>query len=166
MKTEYISLWYKPNEPDGPWHMSTSPTKTPKGKDKYDKIKVDPGDTAVLKFTIKTKDIHFNPANPIDIRPADPQKPGDPAQFTKTIDKDGVLNVNDPNSDAAPTDYYYQLNFVDKPSLDPIIQNGCCGGGGGLQYNATYYALGAVALLALIYLVARPFLRKRSTGAR
>lgn len=134
MQKEHITLTYDPGRADGPWFMSVGATSYPKGKGKYDKIKIDQGELGEIIFKIETKGILFG-KTPIEVSlyPGQPG-PGIPGQFTPVFGKDektsaeqkDILIVTDLNIDKVPTEYYYKLNFDTVPSLDPIIQNGCC----------------------------------------
>jgi hypothetical protein len=59
-----------------------------------------------------------------------------------------LLTVQDDNTDLA--DYTYVLNFNNAPSLDPIIKNG---GGGPGSKRFVWYAIGALAVAALLFVL-------------
>lgn len=157
MRTEKpnITLQYRPNDPDGPWLMSVDATDPPKGGQNIKKLKAPAGEDAEFIFTIKTPHIKFKEDNPIALKFMSGEAPGDTDQFTRTVSADGTqLTVNDANEDSELTEYYYQLNFVGKPPLDPIIQNGCCKsrdtGTGGIQLMSVTGAIVVVLVAALL----------------
>ena len=176
MKTDKpnITLTYDPTKAGGPWFTSNDPTKFPKPGSQTGKIKVAKGDDAEITFTIKTKDINFikddavTGKKPIEISLAPNQtEPDLSTQFTWIGGGTDTLTVTDPNDDQNLTEYYYKLNFDTVPSLDPIIQNGCCqrsDGGGGFQLlsgSGLALVLLAAAAIALIVLRSR---RNRAQG--
>lgn len=138
-------------------------------------IKVDYGYEGKITFTIKDspRDVTFAGKDPMLAAPVTdpPSKPTklDP-QFTilpsstptKLVVRDlnGVPGQN--HQGYSGGDYNYVLNFNNASPIDPIISNsGCCQPAGG--NSNFYFALGGVALLALLVLVLRPILAKRRT---
>ena len=127
MEKKYITLSYDAGRVDGPWFLSTSLVKPPKGKGDYETLKIVKGKPAELNFRIETNGIKFSVDNPIEISLiANQDPPGDLSQFPLPKGGEDKLTVEDANTDQTPTDYYYKLNFDNGTSLDPIIQNGCC----------------------------------------
>lgn len=169
MKTDKhtITLTYDPTKAGGPWFTSDDPTKFPKPGSQTAKIKVAKGDDAEITFSIKTKDINFAKERPIEISLSSGQNgPDNSQQFTWTPGGTDTLTVTDPNTDQYLTEYYYKLNFDGKPSLDPIIQNGCCqradSGGGFLSFFTE--PAGIAVLLLAVAVIALVALRMRRAG--
>jgi len=140
------------------WQMSMNggPAQGPP----YPDIPVAAGSSGVVVFTIRSNpgsNITFGTA-PISIQ-AGSGKPnsGVDAQFVPTVNPSTVLTLTDTNQTKGP--YGYVLNFNNAKQLDPIIDNGG-GGPGKMNYDAIWYAVGALALLIVIALVLRPMFRK------
>lgn len=91
---------------------------------------------------------------------ANPNDFGD--QFTVSGEGTKTLVVKDANSNKGGGhykggDYNYQLRFSDGSTLDPIISNGgCCVN----KSSYVWYAIGAVAIVALLVLLLKPMLVK------
>ncbi len=165
MKTDKADVVLSYKEKDGKyeWYMATDPAKYPDGPGKYGKLTVDKGNDGVFTFAIKTKDINFDPTNPIQVSLAPGSSgPDNSQQFTHTFLAPNKLQLSDGNIDSQATDYYYKLNFNNQSSLDPIIQNGCCRTN--KQSDMAFLAIGAVAVLALFLLVIRPMLARRAAA--
>lgn len=90
-------------------------------------------------------------------------------QFTVAGQGTNTLTVTDANAikgggKYTGGDYHYELHFSNGSTLDPIISNGgCCSSRA--QSSLVYYALGIVALAALIVLFVRPMMARRSRPA-
>lgn len=96
-----------------------------------------------------------------------------PSDFAQQFTVDGqgtdtlTVNVANANKQGGSYDggnYNFELHFAGKPALDPIITNGGCCHTVTHNYLA-FYALGAVALIALFVLVFRPMLARRSSDS-
>jgi hypothetical protein len=146
------------------WNMSMGKGGPVYGPGGYPHIQIGNPSGSTIKFTIvDPKGVEFNSANPIYVR-AGTAKPGhevDP-QFTYSLSADThnnlnvVLTLHDSNTTAGP--YNYVLYFNDADPFDPIIDNtGPHGGMGGGNSSSTYawYAVGAVALIAVAVLAFR-----------
>ena len=164
MASETIQL-IPVGKPIGPlkWNMSMNGN-APQGPANYPEVVVAPGDTADLTFSIR---------NPGAIKFADKDafcaqagtaKPTtcDTNQFSYTINANGDLVVHDKNTVAGT--FTYVLNFKYAPQLDPIIKNG--GGGGRTLGAEAWYAIGAVAIIALVVIFWRPLMRLLGRPAR
>lgn len=136
-----------------------------KGPDHYPKIDLPKDKVGIYTFQI-TGPQEFHATTPFEAK-AGKANPSDFSyQFQPiSLDKKKIIildNNSNPNGgEYAGGDYIYQLKFSDGTTLDPIITNGGCCGGGTMQSSVLYYSLGAIALLALIVLIARPFLKRR-----
>lgn len=150
------------------WTMSMN-NGPPQGPGHYPHIPVTDVTGPTIKFTIvNPQGLEFDNANPIYVR-AGSAKPGHEvdAQFTYALSADthnnqnAVLTVTDSNQKAGP--YNYVLNFNEPYPLDPIIDNtGPHVALGGTQtYSAVWYAIGAIAIIAII-VVAMRMLRRRT----
>jgi hypothetical protein len=154
------------------WNMSMN-NGPPQGPGHYPHIPVTDVTGPTIKFTIvDPQGLEFDTANPLYVR-AGNAKPGhevDP-QFTYALSADthnnqnAVLTVTDSNQKAGP--YNYVLNFNDAGPLDPIIDNtgphivgGSAGGGGADTYSAVWYAVGAIAIIAVIVVAVRMLQRR------
>jgi hypothetical protein len=137
-----------------------------KGPDDYPKLKVEKDHEGQFTFVIQNpKGIKFAATDPFAPK-AGKANPGDFGdQFAVSGHGTDTLVVKDANANKdggqyAGGDYHYELRFSEGAPLDPIITNGgCCNN---IQGNLVYFGLGAVALLALIVLVVRPMMAKRS----
>lgn len=155
------------------WAMSAGNSGKKSPKD-FAPIKVDYGYEGRIIFTItdSPREVTFADKDPMFAAPVTdpPSKPtGLDPQFTiqsnstptKLVVRDlnGVPGQN--HQGYAGGDYNYVLNFNNAAPIDPIISNsGCCQPMGG--DSIVYYALGGVALLALLVLVLRPILARRN----
>jgi hypothetical protein len=149
------------------WNMSMNGGKS-EGPSSYPVVSVDQTTGPTITYTIKTPgSITFDTTNPISIQ-AGTTKPtgGLDSQFSFALgpDKQGnantVLTLSDTNQTAGK--YTYVMNFVGAPQLDPIVDNS----GPHVQNYLLWYGLGAIALIALIVLVARPMFRKQQPRDR
>ena len=130
------------------------------GPGAYPPIAVLSGNNADFTVTIKDAPKITFSTDPILYGPVAPTKP---------IGKDGnqihsisgantsVLTFKDHNSKKG--DIAYVFNFNNAPQLDPVIGNN--GGGPPLSREFTWYAVGAIALLAIVLLAFR-LMQKRS----
>jgi hypothetical protein len=144
------------------WNMSMNGGKS-EGPSSYPVVSVNQTTGPTISYTIKTPgSITFDTTNPISIQ-AGTTKPtgGLDSQFSFVLgaDKQGhantVLTLTDTNQTAGK--YTYVMNFVGAPQLDPIVDNS----GPHVQHTYLWYAVGAVALIAIIVLVLRPMFRKQ-----
>lgn len=153
---------------NGEWRMSKGQGNA-HGPGDYPKLKVDYDHDGLVVFKIQNpQGATFAATNPFVPKSGKTS----PADFADQFDVSGggtntltvkVANANKQGGPYAGGDYNYELHFTDKPSLDPIITNGgCCQT---KQSNVAYFALGAVALLALFILVIRPILARRSPAS-
>jgi hypothetical protein len=146
------------------WEMSLN-NGSKQGPGHYPNIDVNSTTGNTITFTIVNPNgIEFATPYPIYVR-AGTAKPGttvDP-QFTYSVGPDthnnpnAVLTLTDSNQTAGP--YNYVLNFQDAGQLDPIINNG---GPGRVEstYSTVWYAVGIVAIIAVVVLALR-FARTR-----
>ena len=163
MKTEKADVTLKYTKPtigqSGKWRMDIG--KGEKEPGNYDKLVVGRGDDGIFVFEIKTSGVKFNATDPIDINLHKGEADMSGQFMWKVIDDDEVLIVADPNRDSEPAEYYYKLNFIGAPSLDPVITNGCCKsfvgtpvagpGPGGIQLMS---ATGAIVVLVVSLVLA------------
>lgn len=147
------------------------------GPKNFAPIKVDYGWEGKITFTIVgSPNVTFADQNPILAAPVtnpaskptalDPQFTVHPSSTpTKLVVKDlnGVPGQSQKGYDGG--DFNYVLNFKNAQPIDPIISNGGCCRPAPVQNNIAYYAIGAVALIALIVLVLRPMLARRSANS-
>jgi hypothetical protein len=136
------------------------------GPNNYPHVPVDQTTGPTIVYTIRNPGvITFDPGNPISVQ-AGSAKPagGVDQQFTWTLSADPqghqntVLTLNDSNLTKGP--YSYVMNFVNAKQLDPIIDNS---GPHVAQSTLLYYAIGGVALIAIIALFIRAMQRRASS---
>lgn len=140
-----------------------------KGPNDYPKLKVDFDHEGLFTFRIQNpQDVTFATTDPFVPKSAKNTLTDFHDQFTFEGQGTRTLTVKDANASKnggpyAGGDYHYELRFSDGTTLDPIITNtGCCRAMS--ESNLVFYSLGAVALLALIILIVRPILARRSAG--
>ena len=143
----------------GPWQLPPN----------YPTLEVDENEVGLFTFEIvATNDATFA-ADAFSEKPGvNPPKADFPDQFLEFPMGPKKLIVVDTNEAKggghySGGTYEYQLNFVGKKPLDPIItNNGCCQ----LFSNSELisYSLAAVSMLLLIMLVVRPWLARRAAG--
>jgi hypothetical protein len=148
------------------WEMSLD-NGTPQGPGHYPTAHVTKGDQAHFTVTIvNPQGIGFTPvgstSGPIFIQPGSAKPTGGiDAQITDVTvkdngsDKGAMLTFTDTNKKKG--DLTYVLNFQGAPQLDPIVDNG----GPGLKSQLVWYAVGAIAVAALLYLLLKPMLVRR-----
>ena len=149
------------------WDMSMN-NGAPKGPGDYPHIKVSDVTGPTIKFTIvDPQGLEFDNANPVYVR-AGTAKPGHEvdSQFTYALSADthnnpnSVLTLTDSNQKEGP--YNYVLNFNDVGPLDPIIDNTGphLAGAQSETYSAVWYAVGAIAIIAIIVVAVKLMQRR------
>lgn len=139
----------------------------------YPKLKVDYDNEGQFTFVIQNgpPGVTFATQNPFGEKTGKMASKDFNEQFIVSPSTDGkTLVVTDLNATKGGgkydgKHYAYELHFSSGPSVDPIITNGgCCGGSAPpiQNNNLAYYAVGAVALLAILWLVLRPMLNRNS----
>ncbi|MEO7654219.1 MAG: hypothetical protein ABIS23_00865 [Sphingomicrobium sp.] len=163
--TAELKLTYK----DSKWRMAKG-MENAKGKGEYPVLEVKKDHVGKFTFKINDQDnvtfadVPFAPMaganNPTDFAGQFTVKKESPKKIV--VD---VLNATpgDPEAEYLGGTYTYELRFDGATTLDPIITNGgCCRTT--MQSDMAFLAVGAVALLALIFLVVRPMLARRAAG--
>ncbi|MEO7564115.1 MAG: hypothetical protein ABIR63_03375 [Sphingomicrobium sp.] len=153
----------------GDWWMAKGPGPA-HGPGHYPSVSVDYDHGGEFTFKIaKTSGITFATDKPFTAKSGQ-ASPGDfDAQFGVVGAGTGTLVVTDANADQSGgkyvgADYPYELHFSNGKTLDPIIRNGgCCQPTD--QSALIYYAVGVIALLALLALFIRPMLARRSANS-
>ena len=155
--------------PNGYWRMSKD-MGMGQGPGHYPPIKVAYDHEGQFTFVINSpKDVTFAASGAFQAKALKtmPKDFGD--QFTVKGEGTNTLTVTDANANKGGGhytggDYHYELHFSNGTTLDPIISNGgCCSSQA--QSSLVYYALGFVALAALIVLFVRPMMARRARSA-
>jgi hypothetical protein len=167
MKTENIDLIpvRKNNGQFDQWEMSVNGG-AKKGAGSYPAIKVAYQDTSNFTFTITDPGSITFTANPIYIQKgtAKPTAGVDSQIKNVKVTNGTVLTFHDTNQTKGTLTYV--LNFNNAPQLDPIIENGGGGIGGGGLYenfadNLLWVGLGLIAIGAIAWLAIRAMKARR-----
>jgi hypothetical protein len=162
MKAESISLIpvMKNNGQFDEWQMSVNGGGK-KGAGQYPIIKVAHNDASNFTLTITDPGSITFSANPIYIQKGTAKPTGGVDSQIKDIQGQGttVLTFHDSNKDAGKLTYV--LNFNNAPQLDPIIENGGGGIGGGGISDYSIYLLGAAVLAVLAVALIRRVMRAK-----
>ena len=149
------------------WDMSMN-NGAPKGPGDYPHIKVSDVTGPTIKFTIvDPQGLEFDATTPLYVR-AGTAKPGHEvdSQFTASLSADTHNNLNTvltvTDSNQHPGSYNYVLNFTEPHPLDPIIDNTGphLAGAQSETYSAVWYAVGAIAIIAIIVVAVKLMQRR------